>query len=135
MEHLLSASLVLFTSALFSFLLFHLTLQLNYDFFTRTLYLGWALLQLILSLSLYRLSGKPLKKFFESLQIYSEIRKKDRELDSINSLFLAGLFLLTVTPFLYTYLSTHGYSIHYAILSLFMGGLAVAGALVGYVSR
>ncbi len=135
MERLLSASLVLFVSAIFSLLLFHLTFHMHYGFFTRTLYLLWSILQFALALSLYKLTGRPLTQFFKAFEVYREIKKKNKELEATNSLFLVGLFLLTITPFLYTYLSTHNYPTHYAILSLLLGGVAVAGALADYISQ
>ena len=131
----LSVSQVLVIVAILGLLLLNLANYYGYDVYQKTIIAGWALLLLVLSYLLYHKVRHEVDflDYMGSLLFYHLLRKRSHILDSTNTLLFLGLVLVTLSPFIYTYLVEGGQSPIYAVISLFLGGIMVAMAVSGYV--
>ena len=131
----LSVSHILVVSSIIALLSLNIANYLNYGFSSKLAITLWSLALLGGSYALYSAVKKDVDflDYMGSLLFYHRLRYRSKELDMANTVLFFGLLLITLTPFLYTYLHTKGYSTVYAMASLTLGGVLVALAVSSYV--
>jgi hypothetical protein len=131
----LSISHVLATTAILSLLLLDLSNYFNYGVMERVGLSLWSLLLLGGSYLFYRQVRHHIDFFdyMASLIFYHKLRERSKILDATNTILFFGLLLITISPFLHSYLLVKGYHPTYASFTFFLGGLMVALAVSGYV--
>ncbi len=129
-----TVSHVLVLAAVVSLLLLNLAVYYGYDPTTRAILALWSVLLLLGSYVLYRrVKSIDFLDYMGGLVFYHRLRSRWRELDATNTLLFFGLLLISLSPFLYTYLSLKGLDPTYSSFTLFLGGIFVAMAVSGYV--
>ncbi len=137
MEHLVfvSVSQVLATTSIITLLLLNVANYLHYGVQEKLILSGWALFLLLASYLLYRKVRHHVDflDYMSSLLYYHLLRRRSKILDATNTLLFLGLILITISPFIHTYLLHSGHGTLYAVMSLFLGGAMVGMAVSGYV--
>ncbi|NPA86519.1 MAG: hypothetical protein GXO00_00735 [Candidatus Diapherotrites archaeon] len=131
----LSISQVLFGSAILVFLLLNVANALNYDETAKAFLALWGVILLVGSYYFYHRVKKSVDflDYLASFVFFHRIRHRNKLLDATNTLLFFGILLVSVSPFIYTFLKLKGYSASLAVLSLFIGGVLIASAVSGYV--
>ena len=131
----LSVSHVLATTAILSLLLLDLSNYFHYGTMERVALALWSLLLLGGSYLFYRQVRHHIDflDYMASLLFYHKLRERSKLLDSINTMLFFGLLLISLSPFLHSYLLMKGYHPTYSSFTFFLGGLLVGLAVSGYV--